>query len=272
MLKLGAHVNVNSNMKDVFNHMGLNVIQVMFTNPRFYSYPSLQATVHWLKNYRKYCKEPLFVHSPYLVSLVKPKKEKQCRFTVEYARQLAVIAGRSEVPIRFVTHLGVIPENMRPVEAYKNLMENLVCIHNALKDIEGDFKVLLENDSGTRNRSKMNTAQGLYWLLGYNEVAKWFKTMWLGLCLDTNHAYGSGFDRKRWSKYVEIAEVIHFNPIPQFMELGRCQDRHHEFLLIESKEKRLLRRVAKKAEDLDVPMILENDSHTILPNLEWISQ
>lgn len=268
ILKIGAHVSTETDLGTIFNHMDLKVIQVMFTNPRFYEYPNFENTIQYLNRYKKYSKEPIFVHSPYLVSFVKDPQEKQCKFTVEYSRVLSLIAEKTQIPIRFVTHLGVIPEGMSHTEAYTNTMKNLVQIHMRIKDHKGNFKVLLENDSGTRNRVKMNTAHGLFFIFSCNAVASWFNHLgWLGICFDTNHAYGSGFDRKIWLDFIESCDAIHFNPIPDFMELGSCQDRHSQFLLKDSKEKDLLKKLARKAKRLSMPMILENTSDIIGYNL-----
>lgn len=268
-LKVGAHVSIHDNWALLFEGIGLSTIQVMASNPRTFQYPS-KTLPGILKGYSSYTKEPFFIHSPYIVSLVKKPTERQCRFTVDYIGDLAALTERLEIPIRFVTHLGVIPDDMPSYEAYENLMKNLVEIHNRIKDREGNFRVLLENDSGTRNRSKMNTAQGLFWVVQNNEVAKWFKTLWLGFCFDTNHAYGSGFSRKCWIDFISECDVVHYNPIPDFMEIGNNQDRHSEFLLKDSKEKKLLKQIMGHAEKKSIPLILENTGPVIIENLRWI--
>jgi hypothetical protein len=157
---------------------------------------------------------------------------------------------------------------MSHAEAYLNTMKNLVQIHNRIKDHKGNFKVLLENDSGTRKRVKMNTAHGLFFIFSRNIIASWFSQLgWLGICFDTNHAYGSGFNRKIWLDFIESCDVIHFNPIPDFMVIGNCQDRHSQFLLKDSKEQNLLKKLARKAKRLSKPMILENTPDLIGYNL-----
>jgi endonuclease IV len=267
---VGAHVGIDTDPKILFNDMGLDIIQVMISSPRSYQYPSLDKAKKYIENYKKYCKRPLFVHSPYLVSLVKDPEERQCKFTVNYCKILAILSEITLVPIRFVTHLGTVPPDMGAYLAYNNIMKNLVCIHNALRNTTSNFRVLLENDSGTYERPKINSAQGLYWILRKNVVFQWFSKQWLGLCFDTNHAFGSGFNRKLWPSYIKNSHMVHFNPIPDFMQIGRCQDRHSEFLLRESKEKKLLKKIVLLAAKNKIPLIVENTAGAAVENIKWI--
>lgn len=279
-IKLGAHVGTSSSslLVDLFQKIGLKTIQVMLSNPRSFSYPHYERTIEFLFFYRNLTREPLYVHSPYTVSLVKDPKERQCKFTVDYAKTLFQCSYASGTPVNFVTHLGVIPEGMPSYVAYNNLMRNLVNMYhfignanNSNGDYNGKFKVLLENDSGTRGRSKINSAQGLYFIFKNNVVAQWFNKMgWLGICFDTNHAYGSGFDRKKWLDFLDISEVVHFNPIPEDTKLGSHKDLHSTFLLKTSKEVKLLKKLAKRAKKTDKALILENTGEYVLKNLNTI--
>lgn len=271
-IKLGIHINLGYNLY-VIKGFGFSVVQIMLSNPKSFQMPNEQHARWFIRDHKKVFKEPIYVHSPFTVSLVKPPGEKQCRFTVDYAKTLCKIAYDNDADIRFVTHLGVIPKDMTSGEAYNNLMRNLVNMHNSVKNNNGNFKVLLENDSGTRGRSLLNTAPGLEFIFRKNVWAQWFKELkWLGICFDTNHAYGSGFDRRKWVSFIGMCDAVHFNPIPDFMKPGDHKDFHHDYSFAYSKRKTLLKKVAEKATVEGKPLIIENNIHTILHSLDEINR
>jgi endonuclease IV len=264
-LILGAHVSATEDLEKCFKH--LDILQVFLTSTRGGHFPD--KDMPFLQKFLPYKdKIPLIVHSPYTVSFVHPSHDRRSAFTRSYTEALVKAVTYWEIPLVYVTHLGVIPVGMSSKNASLNIERNLYFIDKAIRDIKGDFKIALENDSGTFGRSNINTAIGTLWLNVRSSVSHY---KWLGSCFDTEHAFASGFALDGWEELASISDVIHLNPIPKHIIKGSCKDEHSKYLLQDSKEKNMLRKVIRAATKKGIPSILEKtDWELIFKDIEYL--
>lgn len=264
-LILGAHVSVAEDLEECFKY--LDTVQVFLTPTRGGQFPN--KNIPFLQKFIPYKdKIPLIVHSPYTVSFIHPSHDRRSVFTRNYTEALIKAVTYWEISLIYVTHLGVIPKGMSSKNAFLNIERNLYFIDKAIRNVKGDFKVALENDSGTFGRSNMNTAIGTLWLNTKSSVSHY---KWLGSCLDTEHAYASGFAFDGWEELASLSDVIHLNPIPKHIVRGSCKDEHSKYLLQDSKEKDILKKVINVAIEKSIPSILEkSDWELIFKDLEYL--
>jgi endonuclease IV len=268
-MKIGAHVPIDVDLGFAFNEVGLKVIQVCITPPQSYVLP--RSTDSFFARYKEHTKDPLIIHSSFLTSFVKHPMEKQCIYGRDYARKIAEISSWNDMIIYYVCHLGKIPKDMTSQQAMLNLIENMNILKRDLGSITAgyNFKLCLENDVGSKGKPKTNCAHGL--LIFKENFADDYE--WLSLCFDTEHAYASGFSNKYWRRFLNHTSVIHFNPIPQHIEKGKHLDRHGAFLLKDSKNINVLKKVYEIGSKKKLPMILENESlELIVANMKYIKK
>ncbi len=235
-------------------------VQTAVTNFRTYDLPNYRFNLFaiWRKLYKRI---PLIIHGTWLTSITKDVDHKQCKYSRRYIERLNDISLSYDIDILYVMHVGKIHKDMPHIEAFHNMIGNLMAL-----DLKSDrFKLCLENDAGSKKGSKLCCAHGL-WILN-----KQIKRDWLSYCFDTEHAYASAFDRKLWLDFVDISSVVHFNPIPEIVEGGSHLDRHGKFFFEDSKEIPLLKRVHRRAMEKKLPIILENTTpETIQGNASWV--
>jgi endonuclease IV len=253
-LILGAHVSLNENLNKAFEI--LDVIQVFITSPGTMKMPEFLHP--FFERYKPWAHIPLIIHGPYTGSFIHDYRDRRSRFLQNYTVTLINIAMAMKFTLRFVIHLGVIPQGRSSKEAVYNIKMNLKELDKRVKHIKGDFRVCLENDSGCIGRSNVNTAIGIFYLMKRN------KYPWLGSCLDTQHAFASGFSMDGWVGSALSADVIHLNSIPQHIIKGGCKDEHSKHLLKDSQCKRVLAEVIWTAKRQQIPLILERSGWELI--------
>lgn len=260
-LILGAHVSVKEDLRSAFDT--LKVIQVCVTAPNTMKMPDTNH--YFFEKYKPWSHKPLIIHGPYTGSFIHDYRDRRSRFMQKYTIKLINIIMDLGFTLRFVVHLGVIPKGRSSKEALQNIKDNLAEIDRRVGQIQGDFSVCLENDSGCLGRSTMNTA------LGTRYLKKDIEYPWLSYCFDTAHAFGSGFPLDGWINSAFEADVIHFNAIHKQYIFGGCKDEHGKYLLKDSQCKKKLTDILTVARNQSIPLILEKkDWSYILKDIAYI--
>lgn len=123
-----------------------------------------------------------------------------------------------------------------------------------------EMRIQIENDAG----GKFNPAPKLNEIVDVRRRLKNNKK-WVGVCLDTEHAYASGDDLFSVN-YAKNITLIHLNAIPQDVVFGKHLDRHSLTPLSKSKNgigfvTKILAIMKKKT-----PLILERTDYNVVLN------
>lgn len=205
--------------------VGAKAIQVFSSNPR--SYRTAAIDVPMLEDFAALRREndldPCAIHTPYLINLASADP-KIAQGSLRLLQNDLAVAGRGGM--RFVnTHLGSYGTRDRS-EGFKDICRALEA---ALAKIEPGVFLVLENSAGAGN-----LAGGTLVELG--ELVRALDHPQLGICLDTAHAWASGYEinsKAGVDRFVEEAErlvgvdrilMFHFNDTQ--VPLGAARDRH----------------------------------------------
>jgi deoxyribonuclease-4 len=227
-VRIGLHVRVARGYADAVEHAkaaGCTAIQIFSTNPRSYRTSSidLDAIENFARLRREAGLDPCVIHTPYLINLASSdaKIARGSLHLLQSDLAVATLGG-----IRFVnTHLGSYGTRDRD-EAFTAICRAL---ETALAGIEPGVFLVIENSAGAGN-----LAGGTL-----EELGSFIRSVGhpqLGICLDTAHAWASGYaiDTKEGvDRFIERAEqeiglerlpLFHFNDTE--VPLGASRDRH----------------------------------------------
>jgi deoxyribonuclease-4 len=227
-MRVGLHVHVAGGYVKAVEHAkaaGASAMQVFSSNPRSYRTAAIDGP--GLDDFARLRREagldPCAIHTPYLINFASadPKISQGSLNLLKHDLAVAARGG-----IRFVnTHLGSYGSRDRD-EAFSAICRLLEA---ALADVEPNVFLVLENSAGAGN------------LVGgrLDELGAFVRALahpQLGVCLDTAHAWASGYqiDSKAGvERFVEEAEaqigverllMFHFNDTQ--VALGASRDRH----------------------------------------------
>lgn len=227
-MRIGMHVHVAAGYVKAVEHakaVGCNALQVFSTNPRSYRTTAINEAA--LENFAQLRREagldPCAIHTPYLINLASADP-KIAAGSLNLLRNDLAVAARGGM--RFVnTHLGSYGTRDRE-EGFAAICRAL---ETALAGIEPGVYLVIENSAGAGN-----LAGGTL-----EELGAFLRSVahpQLGFCLDTAHAWASGYaiDTKEGvDRFIELAErkigvdrilMFHFNDTE--VELGAARDRH----------------------------------------------
>lgn len=227
-MRIGLHVHVAGGYVKAVAHAkrcGAMAMQVFSTNPRSYRTTAIDeaALANFAELRREAGLDPCVIHTPYLVNLASadPKIAKGSLHLLENDLAVAARGG-----MRFVnTHLGSYGERDRE----ESLRAIAQALESALGTIEPGVFLVLENSAGSGN-----LAGGTLEELG--ALVRAVAHPQLGVCLDTAHAWASGYaidTQDGVDRFIERAEaeigldrvmMFHFNDTQ--VELGASRDRH----------------------------------------------
>jgi deoxyribonuclease-4 len=222
------HVHVAGGYVKAVEHAknaGAQALQVFSSNPR--SYRIARMDVAALDDFARLRREadldPCAIHTPYLVNLASPDPKIAAGSLGLVQNDLAVAARGG---MRFVnTHLGSYGTRDRD-EGFKAMC---AALETALRDIEPGVYLVLENSAGAGNLAggTLEELGSLVRAIGHPQ---------LGVCLDTAHAWASGYEINSTAgvdRFLESAEreigiarvlMFHFNDTQ--VPLGAARDRH----------------------------------------------
>jgi deoxyribonuclease IV len=227
-VRIGLHVRVAGGYLKAVEHAkatGAMAIQVFSTNPRSYRTTAIDESA--LENFAQLRREagldPCVIHTPYLINLASDDP-KIAKGSLHLLQNDLAVAARGD--IRFVnTHLGSYGTRDRG-EAFNQICQAL---ETALTNIEPGVVLVLENSAGAGN-----LAGGTLEELG--DFVRSVAHPQLGVCLDTAHAWASGYaidSKEGVDRFVEHAQreigleripLFHFNDTE--VPLGGSRDRH----------------------------------------------
>ena len=227
-MRIGLHVRVAGGYVKAVEHAktaGCNAMQVFSTNPRSYrtSATDLAAIESFAQLRREAGIDPCAIHTPYLINLASADP-KIAQGSLRLIQNDLAVASKGGM--RYVnTHLGSYGARDR-TEAVAAVCRAL---ETALSKIEPGVFLVLENSAGAGN------------LIGgtLEELGAFVKNLahpQLGICLDTAHAWASGYainSKEGVDRLVEEADrligleriaMFHFNDTQ--VSLGASRDRH----------------------------------------------
>jgi|SRR5580698_346352 deoxyribonuclease-4 len=227
-MRIGLHVHVAGGYVKAVEHAkaaGCTAMQVFSSNPRTYRTSAVDASAveAFAQLRREAGLDPCAIHTSYLVNLASADV-KIAQGSLRLLQNDLAFAARGGM--RFVnTHLGSYGDRDRD-EAF-----NATCraLEAALSSIAPGVFLVLENSAGAGN------------LIGgtLEELGAFVRTIahpQLGICLDTAHAWASGYEinsKEGVDRFVEQAErqigverifMFHFNDTQ--VPLGASRDRH----------------------------------------------
>jgi deoxyribonuclease IV len=227
-VRIGLHVHVAGGYAKAVAHAkaaGCGAIQVFSTNPRNYRTSAIDvaALEAFAQLRREAGLEPCAIHTPYLINFGSADPKIASGSLRLLQNDLAVAARGG---IRFVnTHLGSYGARGRE-ECFAQIC---AALETALKDIEPGVYLVLENSAGAGN-----LAGGTLEELG--RFVRALAHPQLGVCLDTAHAWASGYaiDSKAGvDRFIEEAEreigvdrILMFHLNDTEVPLGASRDRH----------------------------------------------
>lgn len=259
---IGFHTNVKSLLgaSDEFfkDH---KVFQVMVGSPRTLQIPSVTDITLLM---RRHPEITVVYHGPYCVNLCKHQTDRAYMATLGFYIQMAKLLDPLGVKY-IVTHIGGRGD-MDP-------KDSMVSIWNFcqkwLMSTQGlNIKLCLENDSGSKNGSKM----GHMAVLG--KVVKACNDPRIRMTFDSEHAYAAGFDTtdvqllKEFGQYID---VVHLNSVPKEVVFGGHLDRHSTTSFYDSTVSPIP--VLDALYDGVRPFIMEVESPVyVKSNLEWLKE
>jgi len=230
-LKLGFHVSIKDKIYKALDRereLGGNCGQVFVKSPRSWSFADLdqQEVEMFRERYKNSDLKPFMVHGTYLINLATPKDDL-------FEKSIDCLRGEIErsdkIGLPYITfhpgaHTGSGEETgiQRIIEGLNRLSSTLEESKNAL---------LLENTAGKGTTLGYSMEQLKRMMEEPDTDAE------IGVCLDTAHAYGAGYDlatKKGINQFLEEVEdtigkesikMIHLNDSKA--ELGSEKDQHY---------------------------------------------
>lgn len=197
-MRIGRHMPLNANAAkaaEIASKLGCNAIQIFASNPTAWT-PTQDITEQHLAFAAaslQYDLDPVVLHAPYLINLASPDEanwEKSITL-LRWTLQRGALLGASFVVLHVGSHKGAGTEAgvSRVVQAIARL----------LPETPSSVSLLLENSVGAGNTlgGKLeDLAAVLNFLPDYAQR--------LGVCLDTAHLWGAGYDISTATSTLEI--------------------------------------------------------------------
>ncbi len=227
-MRIGLHVRVAGGYVKAVEHAkaaGARAIQIFSANPRSYRTSAIDETA--LENFARLRRDagldPCVIHTPYLINLASDDP-KIAQGSLRLLQHDLAAAARGD--IRFVnTHLGSYGtrDHAEAFDAIRRALET------ALAQIEPGVLLVLENAAGAGNLAGATL----------EELGAFIRSVGhpqLGVCLDTAHAWASGYaidSKEGVDRFIEQAQreigleripLFHFNDTE--VPLGASRDRH----------------------------------------------
>ena len=252
---IGAHMSIGKGPEQALADalsIQATTMQIFTRNPRGGKAKVLTSEV--CERFRAKVKEanfgPWVAHAPYTVNLASQKQDVR-EFGVQILKediQRMCCLGCDRMVVHAGSHTGQGDE-----KGLELLIESLA---EVLKECPQDFRILLEGMSGSGTELGRNFEQLAY-------VLNVLNTEKLGVCFDTAHLWGAGYDVCAWDElWQEIDRVITVKKIgaihlnDSIVARGSKKDRHGAIGkgTIGGEN---LRKIAQFISKANLPMILE---------------
>ena len=227
-MKFGTHVSIAGGLDQApgrAHELGCECFQLFTRSPRGGQPSRLDDEVikNFLRDCDKYGLENYYVHTPYfinLASLDKKVRNNSIRLIREDLERSSLLKVKS-----IMTHLGS-SKGMERKEAIKNVADSVVKIMDGYK---GSSVLMLENSAG-QGDTIGDTFEEVDEILRLADIDE------VGVCIDTAHMFGAGYDLRDKESLDETIEkientfglkrvmLIHGNDSK--VDLGERKDRH----------------------------------------------
>jgi len=271
-INLGCHANAESQKEGLEDFRPYtNLFQIFLQTPHRVQmdFDKLCLPAEAVRRMNPDCH--FVVHAPFWYNFQAPNKLQKLA--------LKSVKQHLEVCERFgfeylVTHPGsrrvTVNKDTKEVREYdaEVAFETLTTsLQGVLAGIDGyGVKLLLENmphcKANTLDTDFILRALAHYKERGLNNI---------GLCFDTEHAYAHGEQLSDYPRFLEAADLIHFNAVPEGVVYGQGRDRHSETPWFDSAgiEPSLLVEWAHSYSD--TYKIMEMDKQPALSTFAWLS-
>jgi len=229
-MRIGVHCSIRNGFVGAAqeaHRLGCQAFQIFARNPRGWRNRSLsdKECIEFQKACKKLKLYPVVVHSPYLPNLCSSDKLLYSRSMKAFREDLAN-CGRLGAK-----YLVIHPGSFSPDRDRKKGIKQLInALNVTIKYVRNDVKILLENVAGGGRR-----IGGKFSELGY--VMDMVKDGGrVGLCFDTAHAVGSGYDIiskrglkktiNRMKKYIGLNKVFVIHANDSKADIGSNRDLH----------------------------------------------
>ncbi|MEX0786729.1 MAG: deoxyribonuclease IV [Dehalococcoidia bacterium] len=227
-MKVGAHVSGHGDLANRFDHaveLGAEAIQIFGAPPQTWNRRKIRPEE--CDGFRARMKEtgiePVFIHGVYLINLAteKPDQLEKSKAALRGDLDLASAIGARGVIFHVGSHKGAGFQKVLPQIAR--------ALSDVLAETPDDAWIVLENNAGQGGGvgSKFEELGAI--------MAK-VKSPRLKVCLDTQHAYASGYDlanadgvekaMQEFEREVGVENLVAVHANDSKIELGKGVDRH----------------------------------------------
>ena len=227
MALFGAHVSSAGSILKTFDRakeINAEVFQFFLRSPRIWKWKGIsQEEKEKFKEKLKKFKNPVIVHSPYLLNLASANEELRRKSIDVFLEELKFC---DEVGIHYYNFHPGTAKGISDKEGIRNVIKSLEEIFN---EYTPEFTtVLLENTAGERGDIGKNFEE-----LG--EIIRNFEGIKIGICLDTCHAFAYGYEinkKEGFEKFLREVEKVGIEKIKAIhandskVPLGSRKDRH----------------------------------------------
>ncbi|MFA5995693.1 MAG: deoxyribonuclease IV [Patescibacteria group bacterium] len=277
MVKIGAHVSAAGGVANAPLHAheeDLEAFQFFSRPPQSFQCPELTETEvdKFLDNVKKYKFKNYYIHAPYLVNLASANN--RIRYGSINLLKQELERGTKLKAMGVIFHVGSASGQLSRQAGLETAISSL---NKVLIDYKGKCKLMLENAAGSGNVLGCTLAElkQLYSGIAVNKNK-------IGFCLDTQHAFASGYDLTNQTAITnflqEIGKILvwknvlawHFNDSK--MACNSKRDRHEHIgqgLIGQTGFKYLINHASLKKADviLETPFIDRSADITLLKQL-----
>ncbi|MCX5781909.1 MAG: deoxyribonuclease IV [Elusimicrobia bacterium] len=231
MIRFGVHCSIRNGLKNAIfeaERIGCEAVQIFTRSPRMWKHGfSSQKDIDEFKSLRNVKKiYPLVVHTPYLPNLA-TSKSKLYKLSLNSLEEDLSFCEKIAADY-LVIHPGAYSEGATRENGIKRITNG---INKVLNKVKGKTILLLENVAGGGRRIGKDFIEISQMIKGIKNRNR------IGVCFDTAHAFGAGYDLSDKECINDILEkfnsiiglkymkVIHFND--SMAHLGSQKDRHH---------------------------------------------
>lgn len=236
-MKFGAHVSIAKSIAlapERSAAMGGEVFQIFSRSPRGGNPPALTSGI--IEGYKqakkKYNQGASYIHAPYFINFASGAP--RIRFgSISVVRQELERGSQLGVEA-LMTHLGSAKDHGRKTAMEKEIR----AVHHVLEGYTGTTLFLLEQSAGAGGEDGIigGTLEELAEILdGAEKIDKKYKK-YLGVCVDTCHAWAMGYDSssknavgiflKQFDKIIGLERLMLIHANDSKFGLGEHKDRH----------------------------------------------
>lgn len=228
-MKIGCHISIAGGIENAPERakvLGCETFQVFARSPRG---RGKDISDEQVKKFRqemdKYGFEYFYIHAPYYINLAS-ENPRIYHWSISALRR--DLEDGSKLGARaMMTHIG----SAKDVGEGKAIELVVKAIEKVLEGYKGSCQFLLEISAGSGNIIGDRFEE-------IGEILERVKNKNLGVCFDTQHAFGSGYDirtqeglentLKQFEKYIGLKKLVASHVNDSKVELGSHKDRHED--------------------------------------------